>query len=170
MAVLRVKTTYRAAAGRLRRRIVNLPGKWPNFLVNDPDKQVHLITGKAVYPSMVPARLNSIRDLAQFVFPPPPRIVEERLMNCEENSFWPITVYPYSSHIQRQQECYEFLQETLKASRAQVAAELTGESGEKTVFWGAVAVTGVGVLLIFGQFALQTFGSSFSNLKALYFG
>jgi len=170
MGVLRVKTTYRAGAARLRRKIGDLPGRWPNYSLNNSDKQVHLITAKAVFPLMAPLPLHSIHDLASFDAPPPPRKVEERLMNTEENSFWPIDVRPYSSYEEKQRDCYEFYQETLKASRSQVDSEVIENNSDKKIFWGANILSAGGGLMIFGQFAVSNFGGGIQNLVSAFTG
>ena len=146
----RVKTIYRAAAGRYRRKTVDLSGRWPNFLLNNSDKQVHIINGKAVFPQMAPIRLDNWHQVMAQVRPTPPRYVENRMVFCEDNAFWPVDIRPFGSNEQKAADCYNFYQETLQASKASAAAEVGSKPRDKLIFAVAsvVAVVGAGVILL----------------------
>ena len=150
----RVKTTYRAAAGRYRIKIVEASGKRPNFLVNDGDKMVHIINGKAVFPQMEPIRLDTWEEMLSQKRPLPPRFVEKRLVFCEDNSFWPMDIRPFSSNVQKAADCDVFYQETLQASKATSAAEIGGSPRDRKIFAVASIVAVVAAFVILGDLAI----------------
>jgi len=154
MAVSRVNNIYRAAAGRYRRKTVEASGKWPNLLVNDGDKMVHIINGKAVFPQMEPLPLDTWNQVLTQNRPAPPRFVEKRLVFCEDNSFWPIDIRPFSSNAQKAADCDVFYQETLQASKATNAAEIASSPRDKKIFAVASIVAVVGALVILGDLAI----------------
>ena len=149
-----VKITYRAAAGRYRLRRAENDGKWPNFCINNVDKQAHIINGKAVFPQAPPIRLNGWSEVQSQVRPPPPRFIEGRMMICEDNSFWPIDIRPYSSNVQKASDCDVFYQETLQASKASNAAEIASSPRDKKIFAVASIVAVVGAVVILGDLAI----------------
>ena len=149
-----VNNIYRAAAGRYRRKTVEASGKWPNLLVNDGDKMVHIINGKAVFPQMEPIRLDTWEQMLSQNRPAPPRFVEKRLVFCEDNSFWPIDIRPFSSNAQKASDCDVFYQETLQASKASNAAEIASSPRDKKIFAVASIVAVVGALVILGDLAI----------------
>jgi len=149
--VSHVRIIYRAAAGRYRRRRAESDGKWPNFLINNVDKQAHIINGKAVYPQMPPIRLDEWSELQSQMRPPPPRFVEGRMVICEDNSFWPVDIRPYSSNAQKASDCDVFYQETLQNSKAKNAAEVGSNPRDKRIFAVASIVAVVGGLAIIGD-------------------
>jgi len=152
--VSRVKTTYRATAGRYRTQIVEASGKRPNFLCNDADKMVHIINGKAVFPQMEPIRLDTWGQMLSQNRPAPPRFVEKRLVFCEDNSFWPIDIRPFSSNAQKAADCDVFYQETLQASKASNAADIGSNPRDRKIFAVASIVAVVGALVILGDLAI----------------
>ena len=152
-----VRIIYRAAAGRFRPRRAENDGKWPNFCINNVDKQAHIINGKAVYPQAPPIRLNEWSEVQSQVRPPPPRFIEGRMMRCEDNSFWPIDIRPFSSNAQKASDCDVFYQETLQASKAKNAAEIGSSPRDKKIFAVASIVAVVGGLAIIGDLAITKF-------------
>jgi len=161
--VSRVKTTYRATAGRYRTTIVEASGKRPNFLVNDGDKMVHIINGKAVFPQMEPIRLDTWEEMLSQERPMPPRFVEKRLVFCEDNSFWPIDIRPFSSNAQKAADCDVFYQETLQASKASNAAEIGSNPRDKKIFFVASIVAVGGGLVILGDLLITKLVSVFGS-------
>ncbi len=159
-----VKIIYLEAAGRYRRKKVKTDGTWPRFLLNNGDTQVHLITGRAVFPQMVPMRLNTWRDLQAIQPPPPPQWVESRMAVCEDNSFWLVDIRPFSSHKQKAIDCDTFFQETLQRSKAESAAEVGGNSRDRKVFIGCVFLSALGAIVIFGNLAITQLAQ---NLPAI---
>ena len=153
----RVKIIYRAAAGRFHRRTVDLSGKWPNLLLNNVDKQVHIINGKAVFPQMAPIPLNDWQGLLTQERPTPPRFIETRMAFCEDNSFWPIDIRPFSSNAQKASDCDAFYQETLQASKVSSAAEVGSNPRDKKIFLVAAIVSVVGAVVILGDLAITKF-------------
>ncbi len=158
MAVSRVKIISRAAAGLYRPRKGELSGEWPNSLLNNADKHVHMLTGNAVFPRDIPIRMNTWTDLLQMQRPNPPRNIEGRVIFIETNSFWAIGMYPFSDTAQKAEDCRNFTQETLLASRATSAAETGSPASDKWIFGGAATIAGLGLLMILGQFAVTKFG------------
>lgn len=149
-----VKTIYRAAAGVYRRKTVERSGKWPNFLLNSANKQVHLINGKAVYPQTSLIRLDSWAQMVVQVRPDPPRFIESRRAFCEDNSFWPIDIRPHSSNQQKAEDCYLFYQETLQASKASSASEVGANQRDKMIFYVAGGIAAVGAVVILFDLAI----------------
>ena len=158
-----VRIIYRAAAGRFRPRRAENDGKWPNFCINNVDKQAHIINGKAVYPQAPPIRLNEWSEVQSQVRPPPPRFIEGRMMICEDNSFWPIDIRPFSSNAQKASDCDVFYQETLQASKAKNAAEIGSSPRDKKIFAVASIVAVVGGLAIIGDLAITKFSIFISD-------
>ena len=83
--------------------------------------------------------------------PTPPRFIENRLVFCEDNSFWPIDYRPFSSNAQKASDCDVFYQETLQASKAANTAEVAGNPRDKKVFLVAGVVAVVGAMVILGD-------------------
>ena len=159
----RVNNIYRAAAGRYRRKTVEASGKWPNLLVNDGDKMVHIINGKAVFPQMEPIRLDTWEEMLSQERPMPPRFVEKRLVFCEDNSFWPIDIRPFSSNAQKASDCDVFYQETLQSSKATNAAEIGSSPRDKKIFAVASIVAVVGGAVIIGDLLITKLVSVFGS-------
>ena len=158
-----VRIIYRAAAGRFRPRRAENDGKWPNFCINNVYKQAHIINGKAVYPQAPPIRLNEWSEVQSQVRPPPPRFIEGRMMICEDNSFWPIDIRPFSSNVQKATACAVFYQETLQASKAKNAAEIGSSPRDKKIFAVASIVAVIGGLAIIGDLAITKFSIFISD-------
>ncbi len=153
-----VKIISRAAAGLYRPRKGSLSGNFPNFLLNNADKHVHMLNGKAVFPLDTPIRMDNWTQLLQMQRPNPPRHVERRIIFLETNSFWPIDIRPFSDTAQKAEDCCTFTQETLLASRAASASETGAPAHHKWVFGAAGVIAALGLLLILGQFAFTKFG------------
>lgn len=155
---------YRAAAGRYRRRKVESDGKWPNFLINNVDRQAHIINGKAVFPRAPLIRLDAWSDLQTQTRPAPPRYIEGRMVICEDNSFWPVDIRPFSSNAQKAADCDVFYQESLQASKAKNAAEVGANPRDKRIFAVASIVAVVGGLAIIGDLVITKAGAFISDM------
>ena len=59
MEASRVKIISRAAAALYRLRKGELSGNWLNFLLNNADRHVHTLIGKAISPQITPMRMDT---------------------------------------------------------------------------------------------------------------
>jgi hypothetical protein len=155
---------YRAAAGQYRQRRVENDGKWPNFLINNADQQAHIINGKAVFPRAPLIHLDEWSDLQTQARPAPPRYIEGRMVICEDNSFWPVDIRPFSSNAQKAADCDVFYQETLQASKAKNASEVGANPRDKRIFAVASIVAVVGGLAIIGDLLITKAAAFISEM------
>ena len=154
-----VEVTYLKPGGVYRRRVCKLLDRWPIYLLNERDKQAHIVKGDEIFPMVSPIRLDTWEDLINEEPPDPAPEITMRQMVCEDNSMWPHAATPSPDPRMRSRDRRNALQEArqsawIDASIARKGIHWVNQLGVMT----GVVIAGAAGLLIIAIVWAQVYG------------
>ena len=135
----RVEIMYLAPGGHYLRRVCHLTAKWPIYLLNNHDKQAHIIKHNEVFAMTEPLRFDTWEQLRDAEPPSPPPTIAWRQIVCEANNMWPIRADPEADPQSHSRERRDALQE----ARQDAYVDSARMRGGMPWLMQAAAVTGL---------------------------
>jgi len=153
----RVSIMYIGEGQRYRRQKVPFSMEFPTFLINDHDRQAHILGGGPLWMKQRPVALNTWDELVKATPPRAPAIVEQRLMVIEDNSPWPVVPRPWTDRVERDRIQQRTQQEAYQWAETVVARDRTQQNLMEKVGLTACAIAACAALGIFAIIATRAF-------------
>ncbi len=144
----RLSCLYISVGNVYRRRKLTQESASPVTLLNNRDKQLHLLYGDPIFPKTVPAPVATVQDLLTVEPPPMMSVQEDRMLICEDNNPFALHRLPEAIPAEEQLNVLQdSFQEWYQAAEDRAWKDAGGTAMFNNKATGVLAVIlGVGIL------------------------